>query len=121
MDYRGDFNEIIDDVEKCGRRRKFRVVMEDFQKVIEDFTLVDVKPDHEWFTWTNNRIGDKLVKERTYRFLVLTNWLGDAPFLLSNVMGQASSDHDVILLNTLGQKLREDLHDPRLSFIFKAC
>lgn len=60
--------------------------MEEFRKVIEDLGMVDFKTKKGWFTWTNNWLGDRLVKERIDKFLVSEGWLGKVPFLLTNVV-----------------------------------
>ncbi|KAG8501154.1 hypothetical protein CXB51_003250 [Gossypium anomalum] len=83
--------------------RNPRVVMNNFQEVIDELALVDLKSDKGWFMWTNNRDGSRCVS-----FLSLT------------VIRQASSDHDAILLDTLRRKPREDIRDPRLLFRFEA-
>lgn len=70
---RGDFNEILDDNEKQGGCRKSQVAMDEFRKVVADLALIDVKPDRGWLTWSNNRRGNGLVKERLDRFLVSTS------------------------------------------------
>lgn len=71
----GDFNEVMDKNEKYGGRRKARTIMEAFRKVADDLALTDMKLDRGWFTWSNNRKGMGLVKERLDRFLVSTSWL----------------------------------------------
>lgn len=47
----GDFNEVLEESEKWRGRRKSKVVMEEFHKVVDDLALVDIKPDSRWFTW----------------------------------------------------------------------
>lgn len=102
-----DFNEILDDSEKDGGRRKSIAVLEEFKKVIRELVLVDVKPDKGWYTWTKNRGGNNLVKERLDSFLVSASWLRNVHFLSSNVLCQACLDHDVILLDSSSRKPRE--------------
>ncbi|PPS11490.1 hypothetical protein GOBAR_AA09145 [Gossypium barbadense] len=48
---------------------------------------------------------------------------GEVPeeLALTNMIKQAKSDHDAIILDTIGRKLREKLKDPRLFFKFDAC
>ncbi|MBA0579565.1 hypothetical protein Gorai_021818 [Gossypium raimondii] len=55
----GDFNSILNDGEKIGGRRKPRVAMEEFERVLDELALVDIKIDKGWFTWSNNRDGRK--------------------------------------------------------------
>ncbi|KAB2084955.1 hypothetical protein ES319_A05G369500v1 [Gossypium barbadense] len=95
--------------------------MDDFQMVMDELALVDVKPDKGWFTWTNNHEGNSEVRECLDRFLVLASWSGCVLFLPSSVLRRTCSDHDAILLDTLGRKSREDIRDSRLSFQFEAC
>lgn len=116
-----DFNEILDDSEKQGGKRKARVGMDDFRKTLDDMTLVNVKSDRGWLTWTNNLRGCGLVKERLDRFVASLGWLRLCPFLSSDVYRQAHFDHDVIILDTLGRKPKDMVRDLRLSFHFEAC
>lgn len=46
----GDFNEIMDENEKYGGRRKSKAVMDEFRGVVKELALVDVKSDKGWFT-----------------------------------------------------------------------
>lgn len=41
----GNFNVVFDDVEKYGGRSMLRVMMDEFQKVIEDLAMVNIKSD----------------------------------------------------------------------------
>lgn len=102
----GDFNEIMGDAEKVGGRRKLRAPMEEFRKTMDELGVVDIKLDRGWFTWTNNRLGEHFIKERIDRFFTSEGWLSKVPFPASNVIRQASSDQDAILLDTLGRKPR---------------
>lgn len=61
------------------------------------------------------------MRERLDRFLVSTSWLRKTPFLSSVVIRQANSDHDAIVLDTLGRKPIESSLDARLKFRFKEC
>lgn len=79
MDHIGDFNEILDDSEKLGGKHKTRTVMEDFGKTLLDLALANLKPDNGWFTWTNNRRGEWLVRERLDRFVMSHGWLRKIP------------------------------------------
>lgn len=95
--------------------------MEEFREVVIGLVLVDIKPKMELFTWTNNRRGGDLVKERLDRYLVFANWIQKAPFLSTSVLRQASSNHDVIILDTIGRRPRNGSVDLRLSFRFEEC
>lgn len=95
--------------------------MEDFRRVVDDLALTNVKLDRGWFTWSNNKRGHGLVKERLDRFFVSTSWLDNNPFLASSVIKQANSDHDVVMLDTLGRVPKAGMKDPRLLFRYEAC
>lgn len=121
MDCGGDFNEVLDESGKSGGRRKAKVAMDEFSKVTEDLALTDVKPDRGWFMWSNNKMGSRLVWERLDRFLVLTSWLSSVPFLASYIVCQANSDHNLVVLDTLGRMLKEERKDPKLYFQYENC
>lgn len=97
------------------------MVLDDFRKVVGDHALIDVKLDKGWFTWSNNRRDNDLVKERLDCFLVSTSWLLRNTFMASNVLRHANSDHDAVLLDTLGRQPRTGKKDPRLFFKYEAC
>ncbi|KAH1114481.1 hypothetical protein J1N35_007859 [Gossypium stocksii] len=82
--------------EKIGERRKPRIAMKEFEKVLDEMALVDVKTDKGWFTWSNNRDGSGFVRE-------------------------SCSDHYAIFLNSKGHKPNDDVRDSRLFFKFEAC
>lgn len=105
----GYFNAIISDTEKEGGWRKPRVTMEDFKDVIEELSLVDIKTNKDWFTWVNNRDRNNMVKEMLDRFLISANAIDKFPFLATTVVRQTNSDHDAIVMDTLGRKPREEL------------
>lgn len=56
----GDFNEIMEDVEKLGGPKRKRKAMEDFRKVVDDCDLKDIKPDGNLFTWVSTSGGVKI-------------------------------------------------------------
>lgn len=62
-----------------------------------------------------------MVKERFDRYLVSANWLRKVPPLATTILRQANSDHDLIILDTIGRKPRKGRVDPRLGFCFKEC
>ncbi|MBA0742220.1 hypothetical protein Gogos_015299 [Gossypium gossypioides] len=116
----GVFNAILNDSEKFEGRRKSRVDMEDFQRTIEELALAGIKTDKGWFMWTNNREGNGLIKERLDRFLFFATGVENTPFLSTYVLRQACSDHDAVVLDTLGHKPRDEVKDPILLFKFEA-
>ncbi|PPR81963.1 hypothetical protein GOBAR_AA38752 [Gossypium barbadense] len=117
----GDFNAILNNAEKEGGRKKPRSSMKDFCKLIEELALVDVKTTNGWFTWTNNREGPDLVKERLDRFLISDNLVGNMPFLTTKIVRQSKFDHEAIIMDTLGSKPRDYNINPRTWFRYDAC
>ncbi|PPS19570.1 hypothetical protein GOBAR_AA00996 [Gossypium barbadense] len=95
--------------------------MEAFKEVLEELTLVDIKPTRGWFTWINNRDGNALVKERLDRLVMSSNSASIFPFIDAVVVRQTKSDHDTVLLDTLGKKPKEKRRDPRLAFRYNVC
>ncbi|KAB1671553.1 hypothetical protein [Gossypium barbadense] len=117
----GDFNAILDNAEKEGGRRKPSALMEDFREVVDELSMADLKTNNGWFTWVNNRDGTALVKERLDRFLMSANDVARFPFMETKVIRQSTSDHDAIILDTEGRKLRDRHRDPRLCFKYNVC
>ncbi|TYG40891.1 hypothetical protein ES288_D12G130400v1 [Gossypium darwinii] len=117
----GDFNAILNDAEKEGGRRGVRVQMNEFKEVMDEMALVDIKPDSGWFTWVNNRNEGSLIKERLDRFLTSVEVVENFPFIATKVVRQTQSDHDAIILDLLGRKLKDYPKDKRLCFKFDVC
>ncbi|KAG8501141.1 hypothetical protein CXB51_003229 [Gossypium anomalum] len=116
MDRRGDFNAIMDDTKNEGRRRKPGTHIEDFREVLEELVLVDIKHSRVWFTWVNNMDDNALVKEHLDCFVMSSNAACIFPFIDANVIRQTKSDHNAMLLGTMGKKSKGKRRDPRLSF-----
>ncbi|TYH10968.1 hypothetical protein ES288_A07G221100v1 [Gossypium darwinii] len=117
----GDFNAILDNSEKEGGRRKPQTLMDDFREVIDELSLVDLKTDNGWFTWVNNREGTAMVKERLDHFLISASDVDSFLFIETKVIRQSNSDHDAIVLDTMGRKPREKQRDSRLMFRYDMC
>ncbi|KAK8335249.1 hypothetical protein V6Z12_A09G041300, partial [Gossypium hirsutum] len=118
----GDFNAILNNAEKEGGRRKPRSSMEDFCKLLEELALVDVKTNNGWFTWSNNSChSSDLVKERFDRFLIYENFIGNLPFLTTKIVRQSKSDHEAILMDTLGSKPGDNNTNLRTWFRYDVC
>lgn len=79
--------------------------MDEFRDVLEELTFVDMKTDGDWFTWVNNRDDNNMVKERLDKFLISINAINNFPFIATNMVRQANSDHDAVLMDTIGQNL----------------
>ncbi|KAK8328760.1 hypothetical protein V6Z11_A11G272000 [Gossypium hirsutum] len=117
----GDFNAILNDSEKEGGRRKPKMLIEEFSNTLEELMLLDVKPCNGWFTWTNNREGDRLVKERLDRFVASENMLEKLPFLASYIGCQSKSDHEAIMLDKDGSKPKKERSGHRVWFQYDTC
>ncbi|PPS13418.1 hypothetical protein GOBAR_AA07161 [Gossypium barbadense] len=98
-----------------------RTLIDNFREVIDELSLVDVKTDNGWFTWVNNREGTAMVKERLDHFFISASDVESFPFIETKVIRQSNSDHDAIVLDTMGQKPREKQRDPRLMFRYDMC
>ncbi|KAK5802560.1 hypothetical protein PVK06_030162 [Gossypium arboreum] len=95
--------------------------MDDLCDTLDELNLIDVKPCDGWFTWTNNREGDRLVKERLDRFVVLDVFMEQLPFLTSYIIRQSKSDHEAIMMDTNGSKPKEKRANNRFWFRYDTC
>ncbi|KAH1129261.1 hypothetical protein J1N35_000639 [Gossypium stocksii] len=93
-----------------------KALMDDFNEVVNELSLIDLKTSNGWFTWVNNREGDALVKERLDHFIISANDVHKFPFIETKVIRQVNWDHDAILLDMEGCKLKVELRDHRFRF-----
>ncbi|MBA0587244.1 hypothetical protein Gorai_000376 [Gossypium raimondii] len=64
----------------------------------------------------NNRDGIAMVKERLNCFMISASDITNFPFIETKVIHQSNSDHDAIVLDTIGCKPREGSRDLRFRF-----
>ncbi|TYJ17202.1 hypothetical protein E1A91_A09G035900v1 [Gossypium mustelinum] len=117
----GDFNAILNDSEKEGGRCKPKILIEDFGNFLEELKLTDVKPCNRWFTWTYNREGDRLVKERLDRFVVSDATMEKLPFLTSFIIHQSKSDQEAIMMDSEGSRPNNAKAGQRAWFRYDTC
>ena len=70
----GDFNEILNSVEKQGRFPKSHRLMEAFRSTLLHCGLIDLGYRGNIFTWRNERPGDAFVQERLDRAYATLDW-----------------------------------------------
>ncbi|XP_017614083.1 uncharacterized protein LOC108459248 [Gossypium arboreum] len=102
-------------------RRKPRKPMDEFSDILDELALIDIKTSNGCFTWSNNREGANLVKERLDRFLISKDMIKKLPFITTKVMHQSKLDYEANLLNTIGCKPGEKRCDYRSCFRYDAC
>ncbi|TYH01220.1 hypothetical protein ES288_A09G040300v1 [Gossypium darwinii] len=117
----GDFKAILNNSEKEGGRRNPKIQLDEFSNFLEELNLTDVMTCNGWFTWTNNRDGTRLVKERVDRFAISKVAMEMMPFLLANIVRQSKSDHEAIPLDTNGSKPKDKGVDHRVWFRYDTC
>ncbi|XP_012442051.2 uncharacterized protein LOC105767072 [Gossypium raimondii] len=104
-----------------GGRRKPKTLMDEFANFLDELNLSDVKTCNGWYTWTNNRDGNGLVKERLDRFIISDAVMESLPFLITYIVRQSKSDHEAILLDTEGNKPKNKNIDQRVRFRYDHC
>ncbi|XP_059068255.1 uncharacterized protein LOC131858823 [Cryptomeria japonica] len=70
----GDFNAIMELVEKCGGTTRLEPSAFLLQEHIVVLNFVDVKPNNGQFTWNNWRTGEFSIAKRLDQFLVSCFW-----------------------------------------------
>ncbi|KAG8472680.1 hypothetical protein CXB51_034614 [Gossypium anomalum] len=108
----GNFNAIINNSEKEGGRRKPKTLMDDFCDILEELNLTD-------FTWTNNKDGIRLVKERLDRFVISDVIMEKMSFLTLHFVCQSKFDHEAILMDTNRSKPKGKSTDHRAWFRYE--
>lgn len=96
----GDFNDILHQWEKVGKRPVQSYRLHSFRELLHDCALMDLETKSCAYTWVNNRNGEEVVKERLDRALCTIEWrlkYSEAEVLALPAIG---SDHSPILLTT---------------------
>ncbi|XP_043694325.1 uncharacterized protein LOC122645036 [Telopea speciosissima] len=99
----GDFNAVLDPLEKVGGRAACSTSLEEFGNFVSDAGLVDGGFIGNSFTWSNNQSGGNKVVAHLDRFLFNGQWA--ELFAVSKVMhlSRVCSDHSPILLECATQ------------------
>ncbi|XP_057747265.1 uncharacterized protein LOC130966469 [Arachis stenosperma] len=96
----GDFNAITSQAEKEGGGQKSATTIATFTNFIDSNELVDIGMVGHPFTWTNQRQGEDLVKERLDRDLVGMEWKLKFPNAVVHSLTESGSDHAPLLMET---------------------
>ena len=84
------------------------------EDLIQQWDLVDIKPNRGRYTWSNNRIGAHHIAARLDRFLIQSSLFLERKIIFSNILPEFVSDHRPILLQL---KEEEDLGPIPFRFI----
>ena len=110
----GDFNEILNLLEKWGGNKRQRGLIEAFQSTLEDCRLLDLGYQGQKFTWNNGRAGNDFVKERLDRVVANEEWCEIFPKVDICVEEEMSSVHCPIYVT-----LQEDMKRRRRTHLFR--
>ncbi|KAF5468931.1 hypothetical protein F2P56_013039 [Juglans regia] len=94
-----DFNEIVTTNEKSGGMLRPYRQMVSFRKALEECELSDMGFVGNKYTWSNNRYGDELTKERLDRGLCNAIWASWNPRAVVLSLTALTSDHCPILIS----------------------
>ncbi|OMO52011.1 reverse transcriptase [Corchorus capsularis] len=101
----GDMNDILDEGEKEGGRRKERWAMRSFREMFEQCESMEVPTKGQRFTWSGIREG-VLVKERLDRAMVNLEWMIEFPKSTVLSLPAIGSDHSPLIFNTDASDLK---------------
>ena len=96
----GDFNSILVQSEKQGRRPVAGASHCPFKRFIDHFGMVDLGFARNPFTWSNNMMGLENIKERLDRGQASPSWTHLHPDYSLIHLPAHNSDHNPISLNT---------------------
>jgi exonuclease III len=102
----GDFNEILEETEKWGGRRKALRQMRDFQEVVDFCHFQDLGFTGPRFTWQNGRDEDSFTQERLDRAFGNSDWCGLFPNAHVEVVVARNSDHAPICVSCYSSRRR---------------
>jgi len=96
----GDFNDFLFPWEKVGKRPAMYSRMTSFRKLINDCALIELDSKGCEFTWSNNREGDDLVKEKLDHAFCSLDWSLLYPSAEVFALPSIGSDHCPLMLHT---------------------
>jgi hypothetical protein len=96
----GDFNEIIRNSKKSGRRNQSERQMQGFWRVIDECGFIDLGFRGFPFTWCNNRRGNATTWLRLDKFMATNEWVVRFHTAVVHHLDSSVSDHKPIWLNT---------------------
>ena len=96
----GDFNSVLDQTEKLGGHPVSSTSNCPFRNFINLFGMIDLGFVGNPYTWSNNRQGMHLIKERLDRGLASPNWIHLHPEYFLLHLPALTSDHNPISLTT---------------------
>ena len=89
----GDFNIIRGLAEKKGGSRRLDRDSEDFNRLIDDLSLIDLEAINGTHTWTNRRTGMHQIACKLDRFLVSEPLIMEGTAAESSIINRTGSDH----------------------------
>ncbi|KAK3188889.1 hypothetical protein Dsin_028450 [Dipteronia sinensis] len=95
----GDFNEIIDAIEKSGGGSRPQSQLDNFRMALDDCGLQDLGALGPWFTWCNKRDDNGLVQERLDRFVCDFKWRNTFDAATVTNLEFWRSDHRPVILH----------------------
>lgn len=99
----GDFNQIVDPLEKSGGRPATWTQLTSLWNCFTDYGLVDLGFSGPKFTWTNNRTGRGKIRERLDRAMCNTAWKLKFPDHCVRHLARTHSDHHPLLISCARQ------------------
>ena len=98
----GDFNEIVEQFEKVGGRRRPNYLMENFKSTLEYCGLNEVECRGPICTWKNGREGGDFMMEKLDRAAANHEWQVWFPNVEASLEAAVFSDHLQISINLVG-------------------
>jgi hypothetical protein len=108
----GDFNAIISPIDKFGGRPFYSNFNNSFSHFLNTMGMIDLGFSGNPYTWSNNRQGLGLIKERLDRGIASLEWIHTFPNFFVTHLPAHTSDHNPLILDT-------DLPLPSLPRLFK--
>ena len=105
----GDYNDLLTQAEKRGRRSHPEWLIKGFREATEASGLIDIGMEGFQFTWEKSRGTPDWIEERLDRAMVTQTWLSRFPNSIVYGMEASESDHIPLFLDTryIGKTYRQ--------------
>ncbi|GER30028.1 glutamate--tRNA ligase 2 [Striga asiatica] len=103
----GDWNDICSNEEKRGGRQRSASSFSEFNAFIAHMGMQELHQCGSFFTWGNNRDGERYIEERLDKIFVSLGWMQQLPGTRASNLFRSSSDHNVLFMETSEQSTEQ--------------
>ncbi|XP_074290581.1 uncharacterized protein LOC141617298 [Silene latifolia] len=95
----GDFNCVLDHIERCGGSSS-KAEIEHFKNCMVECGMLDIRAIGSLFTWNNKRRPEDRTYSRLDRFMVNQDWCDLFPDMFAHFLPEGNYDHTPCIVSS---------------------